>query len=491
MFKSFPATLGILALTGLLRSQEVPADAPSLNVVLITVDDMNCDSVGVYGCQVPDITPNIDALAAAGMRFEHAHVTIAICQPTRAVWMTGRYPHRSGALGFNPIHAGVPTLVEALQEGGYYTGILGKVPHVVPTRKHAWDESHPANLLKNGRDPNGYHRLSAAFLENAKKAGKPFFLMANAQDPHRPFANSAQEQRKRPKNKAKAKNRAKNANAASREIAGVRRTYGPDEVTLPAFLPDLPKVRQEMAEYFTSVHRADETVGAVLRAIDEAGLKRQTMVLFLSDHGMPLPFAKTNCWRHSTRTPWIIRWPDVVAAGAHDRKHLVSGIDLAPTVLDAIGLPQLPGVDGRSFLPVLRGGEQTGRDQVFTHINSTAGKRGFPMRSLLTRRYGYIFNAWADGQTLFRNESQNGLTMNAMKQAAQADETIAARVKFFLYRTTEEFYDYQADPDALHNLIDDPAQAKRIARFRKQLLEKMQATEDPQLQAFRERVMPK
>jgi N-sulfoglucosamine sulfohydrolase len=81
--------------------------------------------------------------------------------------------------------------------------------------------------------------------------------------------------------------------------------------------------------------------------------------------------------------------------------------------------------------------------------------------------------------------------MNAMKQAAQADETIAARVKFFLYRTTEEFYDYQADPDALHNLIDDPAQAKRIARFRKQLLEKMQATEDPQLQAFRERVMPK
>ena len=84
------------------------------NVVFITVDDMNCDSVGAYGCPLPEITPAIDSLAASGMRFEHAHVTIAICQPTRAVWMTGRYPHRNGALGFDPINADVPTLVRSI-----------------------------------------------------------------------------------------------------------------------------------------------------------------------------------------------------------------------------------------------------------------------------------------------------------------------------------------------------------------------------------------
>ena len=166
------------------------AERPS--VLLITVDDMNWDSVGVYGCPIRNITPNIDRLAAEGLRFEHAHVTIAICQPTRAVWMTGRYPHNSGALGFNPIRPNVPTLVERLKTAGYRTGLMAKHGHVVPTRKAAWHEIVPAKELKNGRSPEHYYRRARAFLQSAREARKPFFLMANAQDPHRPFAGSAQ-----------------------------------------------------------------------------------------------------------------------------------------------------------------------------------------------------------------------------------------------------------------------------------------------------------
>lgn len=192
------------------------------------------------------------------------------------------------------------------------------------------------------------------------------------------------------------------------------RTFAADEVPVPGFLPDLPDVRQEMTEYFASVHRADEIVGAVLRALDESGETDRTLVMFLSDHGMPLPFAKTNCWYHATRTPWIVRWPGVVAPDSHDTGHMISGIDLAPTVLDAVGLPPLEGMDGRSFLPVLRGERQSGRDFVITHINRTSGRNEYPMRSVLTRQYGYIFNGWSNGQTRFRNESQNGLTMKAM-----------------------------------------------------------------------------
>ena len=93
----------------------------SLNVLFINVDDMNRDSVGVYGAKVAGTTPNIDKLAAEGLRFEHAHVTAAICQPTRAVWMTGRYPHNNGALGFDEIGADVPTLPETLRQKGFYT----------------------------------------------------------------------------------------------------------------------------------------------------------------------------------------------------------------------------------------------------------------------------------------------------------------------------------------------------------------------------------
>src|SRR5690606_24451788 len=112
---------------------------PRPNVLLITVDDMNYDSLGVTGCRTPGVSPNIDRLASEGMLFTRAHVTVAVCQPTRAVWMTGRYPIPNGGRGFEPIKRGIPTLPEMLKQEGYRTGILAKVPHVVPSRAGAWD----------------------------------------------------------------------------------------------------------------------------------------------------------------------------------------------------------------------------------------------------------------------------------------------------------------------------------------------------------------
>ncbi len=474
-------TVGLLLLSFTLAA----ADRP--NVLFITLDDMNWDSVGVFGCKVPDITPNIDKLASQGLRFRHGHVTIAICQPTRAVWMTGRYPHRSGAFGFDPIHAGVPTLLETLKKAGFFTGIMAKVPHVVPTRSSAWDVIVQAQALGVGRDPELYYKHGQAFFEKAKASGKPFFLMANSQDPHRPFAGGAQEAA-REKRQQKPRQRKKKKPKPPIKFPGVRRAYQPHEITVPGFLPPLPRIRRELAEYFSSVHRADEIVGSVLRALSDAGLEDDTLVMFTSDHGMPLPFAKTNCWYNSTRTPWIVRWPGVVKPGAVDKTHFVSGIDFTPTILDAVGLPPLEGVDGRSFLPLLRGRDQDGRDFVFTHINTIASKRRYPMRALQNARFGYIYNAWADGKTVFKNESQSGLTMKAMIRAAASDPKIAARVKHFLYRTTEEFYDYENDPDARHNLIDDPKYRPQIDAFRRRMAAHMRSTGDPELEGLRARV---
>ncbi|HSG70095.1 MAG TPA: sulfatase [Planctomycetaceae bacterium] len=458
----------------LLISNTVFASRP--NVLFITVDDMNRDSVGAFGCLIPGITPNIDRLAEEGVKFEHAHVTIAICQPTRAVWMTGRYPHRSGALGFNPINRGVPTLLETLHDAGYYTGIMAKVPHVVPSRGKAWEYVVQASQLKTGRDPNLYYEHAKQFFDAAGKEKRSFFLMANSQDPHRPFAGSRQET---------GRGNARNARRGNENFPGVSKIYSPDEVLVPGFLPDLPEIRQELSEYFTSVHRADEIVGAVLKALDESGLRDNTLVMFKSDHGMPLPFAKTNCWLHSTATPWIVRWPGVVKPGRSDAEHMIAGIDFAPTILEAAGLEPLEGMDGRSFLPVLRGQKQSGRDAVFTSINGTAGKNEYPMRSVVTKSRGYIFNAWSNGETVFKNESQSGLTMKAMRNAARTDPEIAARVQHFLYRTPEEFYDYENDPSALRNLIDDPKYQTEIQSFRRQLREQMTATgDDAVLNAF-------
>ena len=104
------------------------------NVLLITVDDLNYDSVGCFGCQVDDITPNIDKLASEGVRFNNSHVTIAVCQPSRSVLLTGRYPHHNGARGFEEIDASVTTLTQVLHREGFLNGIIGKEDHVAPRR---------------------------------------------------------------------------------------------------------------------------------------------------------------------------------------------------------------------------------------------------------------------------------------------------------------------------------------------------------------------
>ena len=451
------------------RRAILPRERP--NVLLITADDLNCDSVGVFGCPLPGITPHIDALAAAGMRFTRAHVNIAVCQPCRAVLMTGRYPHRNGARGFEPIAAGVPTLTGVLAKHGYLNGILGKTRHLAPPAAFAWDVVVTRRALGEGRDPERYAASARAFFRRAKRSAKPFFLMANCHDPHRPFAGSAQERRQRQRRK--------------KAFPIAARRFAAREVPVPGFLPGLPAVRRELAQYFTSVHRCDRIVGRVLAELDAAGLAANTIVCFLSDHGMPLPFAKTNCYRHSTRTPWIVRWPGRVRPGSVEGTHFVSTIDWLPTVLQALGLPAVAGVDGRSFLPLLRGETQLGRDHVLTSFYKTSGKRDFPMRSLVTARYGYIVNAWADGDTRFRNESQNGLTWRAMRRAAATDPAIAARVKHFAFRCREELYDYSVDPHALRNLAIDPAHRSILHRMRRRLAEELRKTRDPEAAKFR------
>jgi len=477
IFVCFYAAVFMIS-SGVLAAADVSKPAGRPNILFITADDMNWDSLGVTGCKVPNISPNIDKLASESMRFLHGHVTIAVCQPCRSVWMTGRYPYRNGAEGFQAIDTNVPTLQESLRAAGYMNGILAKTGHLAPERKFCWDTVVHASELGIGRDPTKYYEHTKTFIEKAKQAGKPFFLMANSQDPHRPFARSDQE-----KGFATRKKKQK-----SIKFPDPGRVYKPDEVIVPDFLPDIPKVRLEISEYFGSVHRCDETVGAILRALKDSGLEDNTLVMFISDHGMPLPFAKTNVWLNSTRTPWMVRWPGKVKPGTVDEEHFISGIDFMPTILAAAGIPQVPGMDGKSFLPLLTGKKQKNRDHVYTTFHKTAGKRRYDMRSVQNAKFGYIYNPWSDGETVFKNESQSGRSFKAMQEAAKNNPQIAARVKFFQYRVPEELYNYEKDPCALNNLIDDPKYKGELDKLRKRMLKVMKSTNDPVLEKFKKTV---
>ena len=386
--------------------------------------------------------------------------------------LTGKYSHNNGGEGFFHLrHKSIPILPEVLREASYKVGILGKLEHSTPYGEFEWDMAYDMEAMGYGRNPEVYRQHVRKFICDSLQADKPFFLMANSHDPHRPFYGNDKpewyEAGKYPK-----------ASVPSR-------VFSPEDFAVPGFLPDLPAVRLEISEYYSSVRRCDDTVGAILEVLEEAGCADNTIVVFLSDNGMAFPFAKTNCYLNSTRTPWIMSWPEKITPGTCELDHFISGVDLMPTLLAAAGIENVPEMDGNSFLPLLLGDKQAGREYVFTQFHQTAGKRNYPMRCVQNKQFGYIFNPWSDGIKEFKNESQSGRTMKAMSEAAEASDEIAARVQLFLYRVPEEFYDFRNDPDALENLIEHPDYQDKIDKLRRELENWMEKTGDPALEAFR------
>jgi N-sulfoglucosamine sulfohydrolase len=448
---------------GILLSHSTTAlAAKPLNILLFTADDLHAESLGVYGGKPLDVTPNLDRFAKQSMQFERAHVNVAICFPSRSVMSTGLYSHRSGSLGFMQTHNHIPNAIKTFQKAGYLAGILGKVPHSTSSASTKWDYQFLRAQLGNGRNPKIYAQRARTFFDQCRKEGKPFYFMVNSHDPHRPYCNP---------------------NRLLKGAALPSKIYKPEDVVVPGFLPDLPGVRNELAHYLNSTRRLDDTFGTVMQALQESGFADNTLVIFISDNGIAVPFAKCNAWFHSTRTPWLVRWPGVVKPGTKNTNDFVSGIDLFPTFLAATGVKGPSDIDGRSIVPLLKGEKQKGRNYVFTQIDKKAGNDAVPMRAVQNAKYGYIYNPFSDGKHRYRNNNE-GLSMRAMNEAAKTNPTIAARIAVFRYRVPEELYDLEKDPDCLHNLINNPKYEGGIKSLQAKMLIWMKQTKDPMLEAF-------
>ena len=468
-------TLGITATTGAAAPSDNPKspiqNPQSLNVLLFTADDMGWFSVAAMHspAHTPDVTSNIDRFATQSMAFQRAHVTVAICQPSRGALGTGMYPHVSGVEGFNPVPRPTKTVMSEFRDHGYRTGILGKCMHSTPDASFVWDMRHDTNELGHGRNPQKYADYFREFVRDCKKAGKPFYFMCNSHDPHRPFCGAERDLDWR-------------RHAPDYPLPS--RVFKPSEIVVPGFLPALPEVREEMAQYCSSARRCDDTFGAVMQVLDEEGLAGNTLVVFLSDNGMSAPFSKSCAYYNSTRTPLLVRLPGVTKPGSTDDAHFVSGIDYMPTVLDACGFTPPAGLNGRSFLPLLRGEPQEGRERVFTQFYENAGPRRYPMFTVQDASYILIYNPWSDGKYGFWDEPLSGLSFPAMSKAARTDAFIRSRVKLMRYRVPLELYDIQKDPDALRNLATDPAHADVLRRMSAQLKDWMKQYDPTPLPAF-------
>lgn len=147
------------------------------NLLVITVDDMSCDSVGAYGCKLNGTSPNMDKLAEQSLRFNHAHVVVGNCMPSRNVMWSGRYPHNNHIEGFVSLKKEdkhYPVLGDLMKDAGYFTGIRHKVEHSTPYAPFPWDLVLDNEKPNNTKNPDSWGKAASTGIEAAKKAGKPF-----------------------------------------------------------------------------------------------------------------------------------------------------------------------------------------------------------------------------------------------------------------------------------------------------------------------------
>ena len=368
------------------------ADRP--NIVFIMSDDHAAHAIGAYGSRVNQ-TPNIDRLAREGLLMRNVFATNSICTPSRAAILTGQYSHLNGVPVFNRFDSARMTVARLLQQGGYYTGMIGKwhlgsdpvgfdhweiLPgqgaYMNPVLLHGEREKH----TYTGRYVTDVTTDLAIDFIKSRPQGKPFFLMVHNKAPHRPWEPDAAHRAQfadrwipepetlwdtyATRTDALRENRQRVADDLTRrdlkleppaDLTGTELTnwlaVKPMEVTIvrdgkPVSLTGDALVRWKyqryMKDYLATIQSVDDNVGRLLAFLDAGGLTKNTIVIYTSDQGFFLGdhglFDKRFMYEESLRMPFLIRWPGVIKAGTRSDA-MALNVDFAPTFLEAAGLP--------------------------------------------------------------------------------------------------------------------------------------------------------
>ena len=331
------------------------------NVVLFVTDDQG-QVAGCYGNPVIK-TPNLDALAADATRFQYAYATTASCSPSRSVILTGLFNHANGQYGLQ--HAAhhfqsfddVKSLPVLLSAAGYRTARVGKF-HVAPDSVYRFDEALPGNP----HNPVAMAERCRELIESPSE--RPFFLYFCTADPHR-GGGQADEIAERPDRFGN-----KPRGQSYPRIEPVH--YEPADVIVPPFLPDTPACRAELAQYYESISRVDTGLGRLIEILKQAGKYDDTLIIYISDNGMPFPGAKTTAYEPGLRLPCIVRNPQAKKRGIVSEA-MVSWVDITPTILDFAGVEPTAGMAvSRPVVPAdSRTGEaaRLGRNLCLAHVS--------------------------------------------------------------------------------------------------------------------------
>lgn len=433
-----------------------PAAAQPRSVLLLIADDLSRD-LGCYGNPVIQ-TPHLDGLAKRGTRFENAFATVASCSPSRSVMFTGQYNHTNGQYGLAHGEHNFQELTRTrslpaqLKAAGHRTGIIGK-EHVLPRSVFPWDHVE-GQVPAGARDVAALAERARAFLE--QKKDQPFFLVIGYTDPHRAARGFAND----------------------REYGRVKSiTYDPAKVLVPFHLPDQPEVRADLADYYQSISRLDQGIGLMLDALKDSGREQETLVIFLSDNGMPFPGAKTTLYDPGVHLPLIISAPAQKQRGVVS-KAMVSWVDIAPTILEWAGAKPQAALPGRSLLPILEEADPPGRDKVYLSHTFHEVTMYYPVRGVRTRQCKYLWNLAHDLPFTPAADLYNSPTYQGILK--RGDDKLGERsFKAYLQRPREELYDLEKDPKELKNLAGDPSYAKVLDQLRQDVFKFQKDTNDP------------
>ena len=456
MFQPFPARFLLfvawLTLTGSSGLTVASTDPP--NILLIVSED-NGQELGCYGDPYVH-TPHLDRLADEGVRFHNAYVPQAGCSQSRAAYLTGLYPHQNGQIGlatwkFRMYDEQTPNLVRSLRDAGYRTGIIGKL-HVNPESAFPFDLHRITSSNFNRKKLKDYALEASDFFRDSDQ---PFFLSVNYPDAHRPFL---------------------------KQVDGLPKTLlSGDSITpLKYFGLDNPELRSATADYYNCMSRLDTLIGDLLRELEACGKTKNTLVIYLGDHGADLLRGKRTSYEGGVRVPMIIRWPERVQPGVV-RNELVSSIDLYPTCLEIIDSAIRPKLPGRSLTPLLYGQKTEWREYLFTEYHLHSAHNFFPQRTVRDARYKLIHNLQPGQENPGYDFTQRRF-FSGLQSVLEA-APISVRESYRRMRVPPEYelYDLDQDPYEFDDLAGNPANKETLGRLTQELHAWRVRTRDPLL----------
>jgi arylsulfatase A-like enzyme len=503
----------VVLMTGITRAADT-----RLNILFVFADDWGRYASCYRGLDgrptVNDIvrTPNVDRVAREGVLFRNAFATSPSCTPCRSALLSGRYFFQTGRgaiLNGAVWDESIPTFPLLLRDAGYQIGKSYKVwspgtPADAPFGRQAYAfekagracckfSTEVTAMVEGGAAVEAakekiYAQVRSNFsdLLAARKPGQPWHYFFGTTNTHRAWVRGS-----------------------GKKLWGI----DPDALKgrLPAFLPDVPEVREDFADYLGECQAVDAMVGVLLQRLEETGELDHTVIVLSGDHGMPgVTNGKCNLYDHGSLVPLVIRYPGTKPGRVID--DLVRLPDLMPTFLEIGGVPVPENLYGRSLLPLLKsdraGWLDLGRDWVVVgrerHVGAAReGNLPYPMRGLRTPDLLYIRNfqpdRWPMGAPYQADDAAPDFKEIGDNTRAAFPDMDASPTKTWLVshwkddawrwyedlafakRPGEQLYDLRTDPDQVKNLADDPAYAARKSDMSARLMKTLAAAGDPRV----------